>query len=202
MSVARRRLPRIKGAVRVRRCQGGAGANGGDDGWLRLTEKPLNGLAVGLVAELAVELEDVGGVDDVHADAAAEGVDLAVAILGGRLADGESGAIVVGGIGDELLVQSGATTAVAMDLTRHSGTMPVSPSITTSSPPTPTTRTNALPTPASRTSCSRLPPTPPASPLSAVRRGRSDPLYVVPSSRHEALEAVELAGRLSPLYCR
>lgn len=123
-------MPRIKGAVRVRRCQGGAGANGGDDGWLRLTEKPLNGLAVGLVAELAVELEDVGGVDDVHADAAAEGVDLAVAILGGRLADGESGAIVVGGIGDELLVQSGATTAVAMDLTRHSGTMPVSPSIT------------------------------------------------------------------------
>uniref|UniRef100_A0A0D9YKK7 Uncharacterized protein n=1 Tax=Oryza glumipatula TaxID=40148 RepID=A0A0D9YKK7_9ORYZ len=88
--------------------RGGAGAGGGDDGGLGLAEEPLDGLAVGLVAELAGELEDASGADDGHADAAAAAVDLAVAVLGGRLADGEGGAIGVGGR-DELLVRSAAT---------------------------------------------------------------------------------------------
>jgi hypothetical protein len=39
-----------------------------------------------------------------HADATAMVNDLAVAILGGRLADGEDGTIGVGGGGDEVLL--------------------------------------------------------------------------------------------------
>ncbi|EAZ25173.1 hypothetical protein OsJ_08973 [Oryza sativa Japonica Group] len=98
--------------------RGGAGAGGGDDGGLGLAEEPLDGLAVGLVAELAGELEDAGGADDGHADAAAAAVDLAVAVLGGRLANGEGGAIGVGGR-DELLVRSAATATAAVWPGRH-----------------------------------------------------------------------------------
>ncbi|KAL2339371.1 hypothetical protein Fmac_007311 [Flemingia macrophylla] len=79
---------------------GGAGAGGGDDGGLSLAEEPLDGLAVGLVAELPRELEDAGGADDGHANAAAAAVHLAVAVLGWRLLDGEGGggAVGVGGV--------------------------------------------------------------------------------------------------------
>lgn len=66
---------------------GGAGAGGGDDGGLSLTEEPLDGLAIGLVAELARELEDAGGADDWHPYTAAAAVDFAVTVLGGRFLD-------------------------------------------------------------------------------------------------------------------
>lgn len=98
--------------------RGDARPGGGDDGGLGLAEEPLDGLAVGLVAELAGELEDAGGADDGHADAAAAAVDLAVAVLGGRLANGEGGAIGVGGR-DELLVRSAATATAAVWPGRH-----------------------------------------------------------------------------------
>jgi hypothetical protein len=78
--------------------RGGSRARGGDDGRLGLAEEPLDGLAVRLVPELSGELEDAGGADDGHADAAA--VHLAVPVLGGRLADGENAACV--GRRDEL----------------------------------------------------------------------------------------------------
>ena len=61
----------------------GAGAGGGDNGGLGLAEEPLDGLSVGAVAELAGELEDAGGAEERHADAAAPAVDLGVAVLGG-----------------------------------------------------------------------------------------------------------------------
>lgn len=60
---------------------GGPGAGGGDDGGFSLAEEPLDGLAVGLVAELAGELEDTCGADDWHADATTSAVDLAVSVL-------------------------------------------------------------------------------------------------------------------------
>lgn len=50
-----------------------------------MTEKPLDSLSIGLVAELTGELENPGGADYRHANAAASAVDLAVAVLGGRL---------------------------------------------------------------------------------------------------------------------
>ena len=81
----------------------GAGAGSGDDGGFRLAEEPLDGLAVGLVAELARELEDAGGADDRHANAAPAAVDLAVAVLGRRFLDGEGGGGGGGG-GGSLLV--------------------------------------------------------------------------------------------------
>uniref|UniRef100_A0A0E0D282 Uncharacterized protein n=1 Tax=Oryza meridionalis TaxID=40149 RepID=A0A0E0D282_9ORYZ len=84
------------------------------------TQKPWTGasearVGEGEVAKIAGELEDAGSADDGHADAAAAAVDLAMAVLGGRLADSEGGAIGFGGGGEELLVRSGAT----MDMTRH-----------------------------------------------------------------------------------
>lgn len=82
----------------------GAGAGSGDDGGFRLAEEPLDGLAVGLVAELARELEDAGGADDRHANAAPAAVDLAVAVLGRRFLDGEGGGGGGGGGGGSLLV--------------------------------------------------------------------------------------------------
>nr|AAP20852.1 retrotransposon protein, putative, Ty3-gypsy sub-class [Oryza sativa Japonica Group] len=92
------------------------------------TQKPSTGasearVGEGEVAKLAGELENTGSADDGHADAAAAAVDLAMAVLGGRLADSEGGAIGFGGGGDELLVQSGA----AMDMTRHNACLAVTP---------------------------------------------------------------------------
>ncbi|KAM1037049.1 hypothetical protein FF1_031956 [Malus domestica] len=52
----------------------------GDDGGLSLADEPLDGLAVGLVAELTCELEDTCCADDGHADAAAPSIDLAVSV--------------------------------------------------------------------------------------------------------------------------
>ena len=69
----------------------GAGAGGGDDGGLGLAEEPLDGLAVGLVAELTRELEDARRAYDRHANAASAAVDFAVTVLGRRLLNGERG---------------------------------------------------------------------------------------------------------------
>lgn len=46
-------------------------------------EQPLDGFAVGFVAQLSGKLEDPGGASGWHADAAAAAVDFGVAILGG-----------------------------------------------------------------------------------------------------------------------
>lgn len=57
---------------------------------LGLLEEPLDGLAVGLVAELAGQLEDAGGARGRHADAPPPSVNLGVAVLGGALgSDGQ-----------------------------------------------------------------------------------------------------------------
>lgn len=69
---------------------GGSGSSGGYDRGLGLAEKPLDGLAVGLVTELTSELEDTGGADDGHADAPATAINFAVTVLRGGLLDGES----------------------------------------------------------------------------------------------------------------
>lgn len=68
-------------------CGGGACTGSGYNGGLGLSEEPLNGLAIGLVAELTSELEHSGGADYGHADAAAATVDFAMTVLGGRLLD-------------------------------------------------------------------------------------------------------------------
>lgn len=61
----------------------GTCAGGGDHGGLRLLEQPLNGFAVGLVAELPRELENSGGAGGRHADPAATAVNLGVPVLSG-----------------------------------------------------------------------------------------------------------------------
>lgn len=48
-----------------------------------MAEEPLDGLAVGAVAELACELENARGAERRHSDAAAAAVNLGVAVLGG-----------------------------------------------------------------------------------------------------------------------
>lgn len=93
---------------------GGAGAGGGDDGGLGLAEEPLDGLAVGLVPELARQLEDTCGADDRHADAAAAAVDLRVAVFRGRFLDGDSRGAVRWD-GDQLVVG----VAVGVDAVSH-----------------------------------------------------------------------------------
>lgn len=60
----------------------GAGASGGDHCRLGLLEQPLDGLAVGLVTQLARELEDPSGTEGRHSDTAATAVDLGVSVLG------------------------------------------------------------------------------------------------------------------------
>ena len=60
-----------------------ASAGCGDDGGLGLVKKPLDCLAVGLVAELAGELEDARGARSWHADSSAAAVDLGVPVFGG-----------------------------------------------------------------------------------------------------------------------
>lgn len=52
-----------------------------------MAEEPLDGLAVGFVTELASQLENTGGANDRHAYSPAAAIDLAVAVLGGRLLD-------------------------------------------------------------------------------------------------------------------
>lgn len=69
----------------------GAGAGGGDDGGLGLVEEPLDGLAVGLVAQFAGELEDAGGAEGGHADSAAAAVHFLVAVLVGGALGGQLG---------------------------------------------------------------------------------------------------------------
>lgn len=76
----------------------GAGAGGGDDGRLGLLEEPLDGLAVGLVAQFTGELEDTGGAGGGHADAATAAVDLGVAVFGGAFW-GDSELFGEGGVG-------------------------------------------------------------------------------------------------------
>lgn len=61
----------------------GPRAGGGDDGRLGLLQQPLDGLAVGLVAELARELEDPRGAERRHPDPAPPAVHLGVAVLVG-----------------------------------------------------------------------------------------------------------------------
>ncbi|VFQ90527.1 unnamed protein product [Cuscuta campestris] len=65
----------------------GPGTGGGDDGGLGLLEEPLDGLAVGLVAEFAGELEDPGGAEGGHADSPATAVDLLVPVFVGAPLD-------------------------------------------------------------------------------------------------------------------
>jgi len=59
----------------------GSGPGGGDDGGLGLLEEPLDGFAIGLVTEFARELEDAGGAESGHSDAAATTVHLRVPVL-------------------------------------------------------------------------------------------------------------------------
>lgn len=54
---------------------------GSDDGWLRMTQEPLDGLPIGSVAQLLSELEYAGGTNGGHPDPAAPAVDLGVAVL-------------------------------------------------------------------------------------------------------------------------
>lgn len=72
-----------------------SGPGGGDDGRLRLLQKPLNRLPVGLVTQLSRQLEDPSGAGGRHADAAASAIHLRVAVLGGAL--GGDGELPVGG---------------------------------------------------------------------------------------------------------
>lgn len=55
-----------------------------------MTEKPLDGLTIGFVTQLARELENTCGANDGHANTASTAVNLAVTVLGGRLLDGET----------------------------------------------------------------------------------------------------------------
>ena len=65
--------------------RGAAGVSGGgDDGRLGVTEEPLDGLAVGAVAELARELEDPRGAHRRHSHAPPSAVDFGVPVAGGR----------------------------------------------------------------------------------------------------------------------
>ncbi|KAJ4838861.1 hypothetical protein Tsubulata_010895 [Turnera subulata] len=68
--------------------RGGAGPCGGYNRGLGLAEEPLDGLAVGFVAELAGQLEDPGGAYDGHPDSPSPAVHLAVTVLGRRLLHG------------------------------------------------------------------------------------------------------------------
>lgn len=65
-----------------------SGASGGDDGWLGLTEEPLDGLAFRAVTELASELEYSGGAERRQADATTATVNLGGAVLGGASGGG------------------------------------------------------------------------------------------------------------------
>lgn len=67
---------------------------GGDDRWLGLLEKPLDCLAVGLVAELSCELENPCGARGGHADPAASAVDFCVPVFGGVALGGWLGGTV------------------------------------------------------------------------------------------------------------
>ena len=69
----------------------GAGSGGGDDGRLRLVEEPLDGLAVGLVAQFSGQLEDPGGAQDGHADAAPPAIHLGVPVFRGLFGNFVSG---------------------------------------------------------------------------------------------------------------
>jgi len=80
----------------------GAGSGGGDDGGLGLLEEPLDGLAVGLVAQFSGQLENPGGAGGGHSNSAAAAVDFGMPVLGGslgRVGGGRGG----GGGGGELL---------------------------------------------------------------------------------------------------
>lgn len=61
-----------------------AGASGGDDGRLGLSEQPLDGLAVGAVTQFARQLEYAGCAERRHSDAAAAAVHLGVTVSGAR----------------------------------------------------------------------------------------------------------------------
>lgn len=65
----------------------GASTSGGYNRRLGLAEEPLNSLAIGFVAELPCELKYSGGADNRHAYAPASAINLAMAVLGGRLLD-------------------------------------------------------------------------------------------------------------------
>jgi len=63
----------------------GTGSGGGDDGGLGLLEEPLDGLAVGLMAQFSGELENPSGAGGRHSNSAAAAVDFGVPVLGGSL---------------------------------------------------------------------------------------------------------------------
>lgn len=69
------------GRRREDRGRDGSRPGGGDDGGFGLLEEPLDGLAVGFVAELPGELEDARGAEGGHADPTAAAVHLGVAVV-------------------------------------------------------------------------------------------------------------------------
>ncbi|PON60337.1 hypothetical protein PanWU01x14_153230, partial [Parasponia andersonii] len=76
----RRRRGGGRGGGEDRSGRGRARAGGGDDGGLSLAEEPLDGLAVGSVAELPGQLEDTGRAHGRHPNPAASPVHLGVAV--------------------------------------------------------------------------------------------------------------------------
>ena len=86
-----------------------AGSGGGDDGWLRLLEKPLDRLAVRLVSQLTRELEHPGGTESRHSNSTAAAIDLRVPVFGrGSFRGWFFGGGFGGGCGEELVVVVGS----------------------------------------------------------------------------------------------
>jgi len=81
----------------------GAGSGGGDDGGLGLLEEPLDGLAIGLVAQFSGQLENPSGAGGGHSNSAAAAVDFGVPVLGGSLGRVGGGGGGGGDGGGELL---------------------------------------------------------------------------------------------------
>lgn len=63
----------------------GPSSRGGDDGGFSLLQKPLDGLAVGFVAQFPGQLKDPSGTGGRHSNATPTAVNLGVAVLGGSL---------------------------------------------------------------------------------------------------------------------
>ena len=85
-----------------------AGAGGSNDGWLRLLEEPLDGLAVRLVSQLTRELEHPSGAESRHSNSTTATVDLRVPVFGGGSFGGWFfGGGFGGGCGEELVVVVG-----------------------------------------------------------------------------------------------
>lgn len=61
-------------------------------------EEPLDGLAVGFVAQFSGELENPSGAGGWHSNSATATVDFGVAVLGGSLGGGEGGGELLLGV--------------------------------------------------------------------------------------------------------